>query len=73
MSPLFLKDDVNIELAEGAVLSAYTDRTRFPVFQGMIQSYDEQGEYNLGTWEGNPLPMFKIGRASCRERVCLYV
>ena len=55
---LFLKDDVNIELAEGAVLSAYTDRTRFPVFQGMIQSYDEQGEYNLGTWEGNPLPMF---------------
>ncbi len=55
---LFLKDDVNIELAEGAVLSAYTDRTRFPVFQGMLQSYDEQGEYNLGTWEGNPLPMF---------------
>ena len=55
---LFLKEDVNIELAEGAVLSAYTDRTRFPVFQGMIQSYDEQGEYNLGTWEGNPLPMF---------------
>ena len=54
---LFLKDNVNIELAEGAVLSAYTDRTRFPVFQGMIQSYDEQGEYNLGTWEGNPLPM----------------
>ena len=51
-------DDVNIVLAEGAVLSAYTDRTRFPVFQGMIQSYDEQGEYNLGTWEGNPLPMF---------------
>ena len=40
------------------MLSAYTDRTRFPVFQGMIQSYDEQGEYNLGTWEGNPLPMF---------------
>lgn len=55
---LFLKDDVNIELAEGAVLSAYTDRSRFPVFKGMIQSYDEQGEYNLGTWEGNPLPMF---------------
>ncbi|MEI3186708.1 MAG: glycosyl hydrolase family 28-related protein [Lachnospiraceae bacterium] len=27
---LFLKDDVNIELAKGAVLSAYTDRTQFP-------------------------------------------
>ena len=66
---LFLKDDVNIELAEGAVLSAYTDRTRFPVFQGMIQSYDEQGEYNLGTWEGNPLPMF-TGKRRERERRC---
>ena len=55
---LFLKDDVNIELEQGAVLSASTDRMRFPVFKGMIRSYDEQGEYNLGTWEGNPLPMF---------------
>ena len=24
----------------------------------MLQSYDETDEYNLGTWEGNPLPMF---------------
>ena len=24
----------------------------------VLESYDEQGEYNLGTWEGNPLPMF---------------
>lgn len=55
---LFLKDDVRIELAEGAVLSAYTDRTLFPILQDVIQSYDEKEEYNLGTWEGNPLPMF---------------
>ena len=40
------------------MLSAFTDRSRFPVFPGMIQSYDEEGEYNLGTWEGNPLPMY---------------
>ncbi len=55
---LFLKDDIRIELAEGAVLSAYTDRTLFPILQDVIQSYDEKEEYNLGTWEGNPLPMF---------------
>ena len=58
ISSLFLKDDVSIELDEGAVLSAFTDRSRFPVFKGMIQSYNEKDEYNLGTWEGNPLPMF---------------
>ncbi len=58
ITSLFLKNDLQMELAKGAVLSAETDRNRFPVFPGMIQSYDEEGEYNLGTWEGNPLPMF---------------
>lgn len=58
ITSLFLKDDIQIELAKGAVLSAVTDRTAFPVFPGLIQSYDEESEYNLGTWEGNPLPMF---------------
>lgn len=55
---LYLKDDVNIELEKGAVLSASTDRSRFPVFKGMIQSCDGTDEYNLGTWEGDPAPMF---------------
>ncbi|MDD3251976.1 MAG: glycoside hydrolase family 28 protein [Lachnospiraceae bacterium] len=58
ITSLFLKDDLNLELVKGAVLSAETDRTKFPVFPGLIQSYDEESEYNLGTWEGNPLPMF---------------
>ncbi len=58
ITSLFLKDNVKIELAKGAVLSAFTDRAKFPVFPAMIQSWDEEGEYNLGTWEGNPLPMF---------------
>ena len=44
ISSLFLKDDVSIELDEGAVLSAFTDRSRFPVFKGMIQSYNEKDE-----------------------------
>jgi len=58
ITSLFLKDNIRLELAKGAVLSAETRRTKFPVYPGMIQSYDEDGEYNLGTWEGNPLPMF---------------
>lgn len=58
ISSLFLKDNVALELGKGAVLSAFTERSKFPVFKGMIQSYNEQDEYNLGTWEGNPLPMY---------------
>ena len=58
ITSLFLKDNLRLELAKGAVLSAETDRTKFPVFPGLIQSCDEMSEYNLGTWEGNPLPMF---------------
>ncbi len=58
VTSIFLKDDLRLELGKGAVLSAITDRSKFPIFPGMIESYDEEDEYNLGTWEGNPLPMF---------------
>ena len=58
ITSLFLKSNLKLELAKGAVLSAETDRTKFPVFPGVIESYDEKSEYHLGTWEGNPLPMF---------------
>lgn len=58
MTSLFLKSDVNIELAEGAELRALVDRSQFPVFAGTIPLCDGSGEYNLGTWEGNPLPMY---------------
>lgn len=58
ITSLFLKSHVSIELAEGAVLLADNERYNHPIFPGMIQSYDESDEYNLGTWEGNPLSMF---------------
>ncbi|GLC81938.1 glycoside hydrolase family 28 protein [Lacrimispora brassicae] len=58
VSSLFLKSNITIDFAEGAVLSAYTDRDKFPILPGLIESYDEMEEYNLGTWEGNPLEMF---------------
>lgn len=58
VSTVFLKDHLKLEIAKGAVLSAYTDREKFPVLKGLIDSYDETEQYNLGTWEGNPLSMY---------------
>ena len=57
-SRVLLKSGLNLEIAKGAELKAETDRDRFAKFPGLIESYDEMEEYNLGTWEGNPLPMF---------------
>jgi polygalacturonase len=58
ISSVFLKSDLTLELAAGAVLSAFTDREKFPILPGIIQSYDEEKDYNLGSWEGNPLDTF---------------
>ncbi|MDD3239310.1 MAG: glycoside hydrolase family 28 protein [Lachnospira sp.] len=58
ISSLFLKDDLTLELAKDAVLSAFTEREKFPILPGTIESYDETKEYNLGSWEGNPLDTF---------------
>ncbi len=55
---LFLKSDLNLELAKGAVLSASTNKDDFPILPGLIKDSDEKNEYNLGTWEGNPEDMF---------------
>ncbi len=56
--PLFLKSDIRIKIDEGAVLLGDTDRNDYPVLPGMIASTDEKAEYNLGTWEGNPLDTY---------------
>ncbi len=58
VGPLFLKSHIRLELAQGAELLLLTDRSRFPILPGMTQSTDETGEYNLGSWEGNPLDMY---------------
>ncbi len=58
ISSIFLKSDITLELAKGAVLAAFTERAKFPILPGVIESYDETDEYNLGSWEGNPLDMF---------------
>ncbi len=54
--PLFLKSGITLELKEGAVLALRTDREAFPILPGV--TFTENGEYLLGSWEGNPLDSF---------------
>ncbi len=58
ITPIFLKSDMTFEIAEGAELSAYTDRNMFPILPGQTICNDAEKEYLLGTWEGNPEDMF---------------
>lgn len=56
--PLFLKSNITIELDENAKLIGNTDRTKYPVLPGVTLLTDESDEFNLGSWEGNPLDCF---------------
>ena len=56
--PLFLKSNITIELAEGARLVGDIDRNHYPILPGMVYTTDEIDEFNLGSWEGNPLDCF---------------
>lgn len=56
--PLFLRSNTTIELAKGARLVGDTNRNNYPKLPGMIMTTDETGEYNLGSWEGNPLDCY---------------
>ena len=58
ITSIFLKSNVKLELEEGTELCGIEDHSAYPVFPGMIPSTDGKDEYNLGTWEGNPLPMY---------------
>ena len=55
---LFLKSDISIEIEKFAEIKAITKREEYVKLPSVIESYDEEKEYILGTWEGNPLPMF---------------
>lgn len=58
VKPLFLKSHIRVELDRDAILQLETDRSLFPILPGMTQTTDEESDFNLGTWEGNPLDMF---------------
>ncbi|RKM57942.1 glycoside hydrolase family 28 protein [Butyrivibrio sp. CB08] len=55
---LFLKSNMTLWLDEGARILGDTDRTHYPILPGMTRTTDEKDEYNLATWEGNPLTSF---------------
>ncbi len=56
--PLFLKSDITLYLENGAVILGDTNRENYPVLPGMIKSGDGRVEYNLSSWEGNPMTEF---------------
>lgn len=58
VGPLLLKSNITIELAEQAHLIGDVDRAHYPILPGMTYTSDEKDEYNLGSWEGNPLDCF---------------
>jgi len=57
-SALFLRSNITIELSKNARLVGDVDRTHYPILPGMTYTSDEKDEYNLGSWEGNPLDCF---------------
>ena len=56
--PIFLRSNITIELKEGAHIIGDIDRNHYPILPGMTITTDEQDDYNLGSWEGNPLDCF---------------
>ncbi len=57
-APLFLRSNITIEFEKGARLVGDIDRNHYPILPGVIYTSDELDEYNLGSWEGNPLDCF---------------
>ncbi|MCR5101133.1 MAG: glycoside hydrolase family 28 protein [Butyrivibrio sp.] len=58
VTPLFLKSRMTLWLDEGATILGNTDRNNYPMLPGMTMSTNEKGEYNLSSWEGNPLTSY---------------
>ena len=56
--PIFLRSNITIELAKDAKLIGDIDRLHYPILPGVTFTSDELDEYNLGSWEGNPLDCF---------------
>jgi len=74
ITSVFLKSNINIEIKEGAILLADTKRENRVHFPGAIKTNDStEDEYHLGTWEGDPFPMFAgIVSGIGVENVCIY-
>ena len=72
-SSLFLKSNIYLEIAENAVLRALPVRAGHGMLPAMLPSTDGNAEFNFGTWEGNPLPMYTGILSGVEvENVCIY-
>ena len=70
---LFLKSGLRLELMRDAVLKNDGRTDRLPLLPGVIQSYNEDSEYILGSWEGNPLDQHvSLITGLCVQDVVLY-
>lgn len=58
VTSIFLKSNLVIDIDREAIVVGTLERKDIAVLPGMTQSYDEQSDYNLGSWEGNPLDIF---------------
>lgn len=56
LTPVFFKSGMTLWLDEGAVLLAVSERTRYPVLQGLTDT--PGGQINLGTWQGEEVACF---------------
>ncbi len=56
LKPLFLKSEMTLYLAQGAVLLGNADRQAYPVLPGLLG--DGSREMNLGTWQGEEVDCF---------------
>lgn len=57
VAPLCLKSNMTLELEEGAVLLGSPDQRRYPIIPGEIEDMVTHEKHQVGTWEGNPVPM----------------
>lgn len=55
---LFLPSDITLYLEKGCTLLGGNDRKKYPILPGVLPCCDEQHEFYLGSWEGNPLDSF---------------
>ena len=70
---IYLKSDMRIELAKGATLSLMKDRLEIPRFPAHLEGSNGHDGYFLGTWEGEPQPMFNASVSAIGvKNSCIY-
>lgn len=57
ITSIFLKSDTYLEIKKGATLLGSPNVEDYPVHPGEITRFDQNGEVQIGSWEGNPFPM----------------